>query len=60
MIVFTSKNIKNLDVADSNIPAMHFSKVKGFLKQKGITDPLPKNDFDTLQAAFDEAASDLL
>jgi hypothetical protein len=60
MIVFTSKNIKNLDVTDSNIPAMHFSKVKGFLKQKGITKPLPKNDFDTLQAAFDEAASDLL
>jgi hypothetical protein len=60
MIVFTSKNIKNLDVTDSNIPAMHFSKVKGFLKQKGITNPLPKNDFDTLQAAFDEAASDLL
>lgn len=60
MIVFTSKNIKNLDVADSNIPAMHFSKVKGFLRQKGLGDPLPQNDFVTLQAAFDEAASDLV
>ena len=60
MIVFTSKNIKNLDVADSNIPAMHYSKVKGFLRQKSLGESLPKNDFDTLQAAFDEAAVDLL
>lgn len=60
MIVFTSKNIKNLDVADSNIPAMHFSKVKGFLRQKGLGDPMPKDDFDALQAAFDQAAGDIL
>lgn len=60
VIVFTSKNIKNLDVADSNIPAMHFSKVKGFLRQKGLGDSLPQNDFETLQAAFDEAAGDLV
>ena len=60
MIVFTSKNIKSLDVKDSTIPAMHYSKVKGFLRQKGQGDPLPKNDYAVLQAAFDEAAVDLL
>ena len=60
MIVFTSKDIKNLDVANSSIPAMHYSKVKGFLRQKGIGESLVKSDFDKLQAAFDEAAGDLL
>lgn len=60
MIVFTSKNIKNLDVKNSTIPAMHYSKVKGFLRQKGQGDPLPKKDYAALQAAFDEAAVDLL
>ena len=60
MIVFTSKNIKSLDVKNSTIPAMHYSKVKGFLRQKGQGDPLPKNDYAALRAAFDEAAVDLL
>jgi hypothetical protein len=60
MIVFTSKNIKNLDVADSNIPAMHYSKVKGFLRHKGLGDPIATSEYETLRAAFDEAASDLL
>jgi hypothetical protein len=60
MIVFTSKNIKSLDVKNSTIPAMHFSKVKGFLRNKGQGDPLPKEDYSALQAAFDEAAADLL
>ena len=57
MIVFTSKNIKNLDVAESSIPAMHFSKVKGFLRQKGSGELLPASDYKALRAAFDEAAA---
>jgi hypothetical protein len=60
MIVFTSKNIKSLDVKNSTIPAMHYSKVKGFLRHKGQGDPLPKKDYAALQAAFDETAVDLL
>jgi len=36
MIVFTSKNIANLAVSEANFPAMHATKVKGFLRQKGI------------------------
>jgi len=60
MIVFTTKDIKNLDVAESSIPAMHFSKIKGFMRQKGAGEPLPASDYEALLAAFDEAAVDLL
>jgi len=49
-----------LDVKGSRIPAMHFSKVKGFLKQKGKGGPLPEAEYEALRAAFDEAAGDLL
>lgn len=58
MILFTSKDIKNLDVAESSIPAMHFSKVKGFMRQKGTGEPLPMSDYEALLAAFDETAAD--
>ena len=44
MIVFTSKNKDELNVSGSRIPAMHFSKVKGFLRQKGRGKPLPEAD----------------
>jgi hypothetical protein len=57
MIVFTSKNIGELDVAESSIPAMHFSKVKGFMRQKGAGEPLAMSDYEALLAAFDEAAA---
>ncbi|HSG15901.1 MAG TPA: nuclease-related domain-containing protein, partial [Anaerolineae bacterium] len=60
MIVFTSKNRDELDVKGSRIPAMHSSKVKGFLKQKGKGEPLPEAEFEALRAAFDEAAGDLV
>jgi hypothetical protein len=60
MIVFTAKNIKNLEVSESSIPAMHFTKVKGFLRQKGQGESLPVADYKALQSAFDKAAADLL
>ena len=60
MIVFTSKNRDELDVSESRIPAMHYSKVKGFLRQKGKGDPLPPEDYDALRVAFDAAAGDLV
>jgi hypothetical protein len=60
MIVFTSKNQDELDVSESRIPAMHYSKVKGFLRKQGQGKPLPKEEYDALRAAFDEAAGDLV
>ena len=59
MIVFTTKGIPNLDVAESRIPAMHATKVKGYLRQKKRT-PLPPATYDAIKAAFDQKAAHLL
>ena len=59
MIVFTTKGVKNLDVDQSNIPAMHATKVKGFLRQKR-RDPLPEADYKAIKAAFDAQAAHLV
>lgn len=54
IIVFTSKDIESLDVKNSRIPAMHASKLKGFLRQqKDKLPPMPEEEYDALQAAFD-------
>ena len=61
IIVFTTKNIANLDVKDSNIPAMHYTKVKGFLRQKiNSLPPMPENEYEALRAAFDKKAVNLI
>lgn len=60
LIVFTSKNIESLDVKGSDIPAMHFSKVKGFLRQKGVGNKLAPDVYNSLRTAFDKAAGDLV
>jgi len=60
MIVFTSKNLDELDVEGSRIPAMHYSKVKGYMKREGKGEPLPDDVYESLRAAFDEAADDLV
>lgn len=58
IIVFTSKDIEKLDVKDSRIPAMHASKLKGFLRQqKDKLPPMPQDDYDALRAAFDKKIS---
>jgi Nuclease-related domain len=57
IIVFTSKEIENLDVKNSRIPAMHAGKLKGFLRQqKDKLPPMPQEQYDALQAAFDKKA----
>lgn len=53
MIIFTSKAIENLDLTESSIPAMHFSKLKGYLRQKGGGEPLPEQIYLSIQKAFD-------
>jgi hypothetical protein len=60
MIVFTNKGNKNLDLKKSSIPAMHFTKVKGYLRQQKRETPMPEADFVAIQAAFDKKAAHLL
>jgi hypothetical protein len=58
VIVFTSDKpkLKSLEVERSTIPAMHHTKLAGYLKHKGQTTPLPAEQYKALRAAFDRAA----
>jgi hypothetical protein len=58
MIVFTTKGVKDLDVGQSDIPAMHATKVKGFLRQQK-RQQLPEADYEAIKAAFDAKAGHL-
>lgn len=55
LIVFTTKGAVELDVKSSAFPAMHSTKVKGFLKQQR-REPLPTAVYQSLRTAFDKAA----
>ncbi len=59
LIVFTSKGV-NLNVAKSDIPAMHFTKVKGFLKRQRRAESLAAADYKAIRAAFDQKAAHLI
>ncbi len=60
LIVFTNKGNKNLDLKKSSVPAMHFTKVKGYLRQQKGQTPMSDEVFAAVQAAFDKKASHLL
>ena len=60
LVVFTNKGTKNLDLKNSTIPAMHYTKVKGYLRQQKGETPMPDEDFAAIQAAFDKKAAHLL
>lgn len=60
VIVFTSKNMADLDVSDADFPAMHASKVKGFLRKKGLGETLPADVYNSLELTFDEVAAELI
>ncbi len=60
MVVFTSKGNKNLDLKNSTMPAMHYTKIKGYLRQQKRETPIPEADFQAIQAAFDKKAIHLL
>jgi hypothetical protein len=62
VIVFTSDKpkLKSLEVEGSPIPAMHHTKLAGYLKQKGQKTPLPAEQYEALWAAFDRAAGSLV
>jgi len=58
IIVFTTKDSGELDLDDSRIPAMHFTKLRGYFKQEAQGPPLPDEEYEALRAAFDEAVGD--
>jgi len=60
MIVFTTKDIKSLDLARSSIPAMQAHKVRGFLKNKSGGARLPQHEYEIIREALDKAAGDLI
>jgi hypothetical protein len=60
LIVFTNKGNKNLDLKKSSIPAMHYTKVKGYLRQQRSETPMSSADFAAIQAAFDLKATHLI
>jgi hypothetical protein len=60
LIVFTSKGNKDLDLKKSNLPAMHYTKVKGYLRQQKRVKNMPEEDFLAIKAAFDLKATHLL
>jgi hypothetical protein len=58
LIVFTTKGVTELDLSNAAMPALHYTKVKGFLRQQK-REPLPKADYDALRAAFDLKVANL-
>lgn len=58
VIVFTTKEGGELDLKRSTVPAMHYSKLKGFWKQRKNEARLPAEDYKALRQAFDAAAGD--
>ena len=58
MIVFTTKGVDQLDLKKSPIPAMHYKKVRGFLKQKQNPPNLSKEDYEAVRAALDAEAGE--
>jgi hypothetical protein len=61
VIVFTAKNIDNLDVKESRLPAVHFTKLTSALRQQTINvKPLPRADYEALKTAFDAQAAHLI
>jgi hypothetical protein len=58
MIVFTTKDIKSLDVANANFPALHYTKVKGYLKQQwqNSQKKMDRETYTAIQTAFDRRA----
>ena len=56
LIVFTSKGLQEYDFKKSRIPAMPYTKVKNYLKQKHRSAPMAEADYLAIRAAFDQLA----
>ena len=58
--VFTS-NIRDLDIANANMPAFHYTKLRGYMRQQlERSDRLSREAFSAYQAIFDAEAGDVL
>ena len=62
VIVFTTKEAGELNLKGSTIPAMHYGKLKSFLRQQRGKDvkPMPKADYEAVKMAFDKKAAHLI
>jgi hypothetical protein len=61
IIVFTARNVDDLDVKESRIPAVHASKLSSALRQQTINlKPMPRAEYEALRAAFDVKAEHLI
>jgi hypothetical protein len=63
MIVFTTKGLDTLDLDKSDIPAMHYTKVKGFMRQQrqqGAEKPMDESVYQAIRAALDKKAGNIL
>lgn len=58
IIVFTLKGGGQLDLRQSVYPAMHYTKLNGFWKQRQQDEPLPDGVYEQLQEAFDRVATE--
>ncbi|MDJ0755798.1 MAG: hypothetical protein QNJ45_19890 [Ardenticatenaceae bacterium] len=56
MIVFTAKGGGHLDLNKSIFPALHFTKLTGFWKQRQQDPVMDDDTFQKLQVAFDQVA----
>jgi len=60
LIVFTMKGLTDLDLNRSRIPAMHYTKVHGYLRQqKKQSTAIASEDYEAIKAAFDLKAAHL-
>lgn len=60
IIVFTTKEGGQLDLKGSAIPAMHYTKVKGFWRQRERDARLDLADYEAIREAFDGEAGEWL
>ena len=66
MILFTLQRPKDsksgfvLDLKESTFPAMHISKLRGYMRAQGRGEPLRPELYAALQEAFDKKAANLL
>ncbi len=60
VIVFTT-NIRDLDLADATVPAYHYTKLRGYMRQEMERQPrLARADVEAIQTIFDAAAGQAL